>query len=126
VVSSHHPWLASILSLAIGVAMGSLSFCLWRGIGPKTWYRRGDKLWRLLATGTLPLTACFVSLATFGAAKTARLSIHSGGLKGLLLFVEIVAGVILGFGIIAAISLFYSEKPKSLIPPPFRGDSQLS
>lgn len=120
----HHAWLAVFLSLLFSAGMGSLSYCLWHNLGPRSWYERRDHLWRLLASGTLPVSAGLFSLAVFGAAKTARISVHGTVLNHLLLLFQILGAVFLGLSFLLAASMFYLEKPQALVPPAFRRDSR--
>jgi hypothetical protein len=114
------PWLALIASFLFSGAMGSLSYCFWHGIGPKFWYLRKDKLWRLLASGTLPVAFTFLSLTIFGVAKNSRPRIYDEALNHLMLVIQVAGGVCLGGGVLVSVTMFYFEKPRFLIPPAFR------
>jgi TRAP-type C4-dicarboxylate transport system permease small subunit len=79
------PWLALTLAFLFSGIMASLSYCFWHNLGPRRWYERRDKLWRLLASGALPLAGLFLSLTVVGVAKNVRDRVHSAGLNHFLL-----------------------------------------
>jgi hypothetical protein len=114
----------AVLCLIAGGA-NVLAFCFWFRLGPRSWYGEpanvtNSFIWNNAAAQMPAIAALFTGFAIAMICVYGRRSSDVALLKGISTLGALLGGAVAILGGLATFSIFFTNRPQMLVPPPFR------
>lgn len=103
----------------------ALAFCFWFRLGPRNWYSSPGNaansfIWNNAAAHMPAIASMFTGFAIATSSEYGRRSSDAALLKGFWTSVLVLGAALAILGGLAMFSIFFTNRPQMLVPPPFR------